>query len=75
MNLHEASFDDIMEEMAARYPQVVLIAHREKFETDGELQRYRYCGNPNTLLGLLTTVEHSIVRDKEDQTSDVDNPT
>lgn len=75
MNIHEASFDDIMEELATRYPQVILICHREKFEEDGELQRYRYCGGPNVLLGLLATVQYAVIRDKEDQTEDVDNPT
>lgn len=75
MNLTEATFDDIMNELSTRYQNVVLIGHREKFEDDRELQRYRYCGNPNVVLGLLTTVEHSVIRDKENDTVDDDNPT
>lgn len=72
MNLALASFDDIAEELAKRFENMVIIGHNSITHEPGfnSQQRYRFSGDPNTVLGLLDTVHYNVLMEKERLTED-----
>lgn len=72
MNLELASFDDIAEELGKRFENMVIIGHKSIAHEPGfnSQQRYRFSGDPNTVLGLLDTVHYNVLIEKERLTED-----
>ena len=72
MNLELASFDDIAEELAKRFENMVIIGQKPITHEPGfnAQQRYRFSGDPNTVLGLLDTVHYNVLLEKERLTED-----
>ena len=67
MNLELASFDDIAEELGKRFENMVIIGAKPIVNDPGfnTQQRYRFSGDPNTVLGLLDTVHYNVLLEKE----------
>lgn len=75
MNLELASFDEIAEELAKRFENMVVIGHKSIMHESefNAQQRYRFSGDPNTILGLLDTVHYNVLLEKEHGTEDTED--
>ncbi len=72
-NIELASFQEIIEELGSRFENIAVIVSRPCTGHEETLQRSGYKGDHDILLGLITTLQYEILKDKEEGTSLTDD--